>query len=174
MNRPGHRPDADGWQPDASSARIQILAPGSSSLKPPRWSSAPSRAALITTHCRTASAESTAHPKEKAPAIVALAGAKSQMQALHSERRYFRRVASRELIDVSVINNNNVNGVAKCHNLPGTDACRRTLQVRIGLRHSPGPMALVLRPRLSHGRGLFLCRRSADRRLLSPLLRRRA
>ena len=94
-------------------ARIQILAPGSSSLKPPRWSSAPSRAALIATHYRTASAELTARPKEKAPAIVALAGAKSQMQALHSERRYFRRIALRELIDVSVIDNSNVNGVAK-------------------------------------------------------------
>jgi hypothetical protein len=34
-------------------------------------------------------------------------------------------------------------------------------------------MALVLRPRLSHGRGLFLCRRSADRRLLLRVHARR-
>ena len=52
-------------------------------------------------------------PKEKAPAIVALAGAKSQMQALHSERPYFRRIALRESIDVAVMDNSNVNGVVK-------------------------------------------------------------
>jgi len=35
------------------------------------------------------------------------------MQALHSERRYFRRIALRESIDVTVMDNSNVNGVAK-------------------------------------------------------------
>ena len=84
-------------------------------------------------------------PKEKAPAIVALAGAKSQMQALHSERPYFRRIALRESIDVAVMDNSNVNGVVKMTQPPRNR--RLPTDVKSADRASvihPVRMALVL------------------------------
>ena len=67
------------------------------------------------------------------------------MQALHSERRYFRRIALRESIDVTVMGNSNVNGVAKMIQPPRNR--RLPTDVRSADRASvihPVRMALVL------------------------------
>jgi hypothetical protein len=67
------------------------------------------------------------------------------MQALHSERRYFRRIALRESIDVTVMDNSNVNGVAKMIQPPRNR--RLPTDVRSADRASvihPVRMALVL------------------------------
>ena len=67
------------------------------------------------------------------------------MQALHSERRYFRRIALRESIDVAVMDNSNVNGVARMTQPPRNR--RLPTDVRRADRASvihPVRMALVL------------------------------
>ena len=67
------------------------------------------------------------------------------MQALHSERRYFRRIALRELIDVAVMDNSNVNGVTKMTQPPRNR--RLPTDVKSADRASvihPVRMALVL------------------------------
>ena len=55
------------------------------------------------------------------------------MQALHSERRYFRRIALRESIDVAVIDNSNVNGVAEMTQPPRNRRLPTDVKVRTGL-----------------------------------------